>query len=159
MNRFSRKAFIFTTIRIAGGCGGYFRSVPSQVTGHKSPLFMGFPPLCRSQKSQLLCNQANPASFCKIPGVWGARYENHKPTASRSRNTMSSGVKLLPPAGPARREVVAAVGKVARDGARPLRKATPRQDGAHKGTPLRGVHGERRPRGKPDTCGRGREAI
>src|SRR5260370_10343643 len=26
-------------------------------------------PLCRSQKSQLLCNQANPASFCKTPGV------------------------------------------------------------------------------------------
>jgi len=27
-------------------------------------------PLLRSQKSQLLCNQANPASFCKSPG-WG----------------------------------------------------------------------------------------
>ncbi len=27
-------------------------------------------PLCRSQKSQLLWNQANPASFCKHPG-WG----------------------------------------------------------------------------------------
>jgi hypothetical protein len=26
-------------------------------------------PLARSQKSQLLCNQANPDSFCKIPGV------------------------------------------------------------------------------------------
>src|SRR5712664_3663074 len=26
-------------------------------------------PLCRPQKSQLLWNQANPASFCKTPGV------------------------------------------------------------------------------------------
>jgi len=26
-------------------------------------------PLCRLQKSQLLWNQANPASFCKTPGV------------------------------------------------------------------------------------------
>src|SRR6266852_3121833 len=25
--------------------------------------------LCRHQKSQLLCNQANPNSFCKTPGV------------------------------------------------------------------------------------------
>jgi hypothetical protein len=42
----------------------------SQVTSHKSRIFMGLPPLCRSQKSQLLCHQANPASFSKMPG-WG----------------------------------------------------------------------------------------
>src|SRR5260370_3955809 len=35
----------------------------------KSPLFSNLRTLCRSQKSQLLCNQANPASFCKTPGV------------------------------------------------------------------------------------------
>jgi hypothetical protein len=34
-------------------------------------LFINLPPLCHSQKSQLLCNQANPASFSKMPGVWG----------------------------------------------------------------------------------------
>ena len=36
---------------------------------HKSRLFISLPPLCRSQKSQLLCNQANPDSFAKTPGV------------------------------------------------------------------------------------------
>src|SRR5260370_3073458 len=43
----------------------------SPVTSHKSRLFMRLPPLCRSQKSQLLCNQANPASFCQNTGVGG----------------------------------------------------------------------------------------
>ena len=33
--------------------------------------FKNLQPLGRSQKSQLLCNQANPASFAKMPGVWG----------------------------------------------------------------------------------------
>jgi hypothetical protein len=47
-----------------------FGSHESRVTSHKSRLLMGLPPLCRSQKSQLLCNQANPGSFAKIPG-WG----------------------------------------------------------------------------------------
>jgi hypothetical protein len=28
-----------------------------------------FRALCRSQKSELLCNQSTPASFCKTPGV------------------------------------------------------------------------------------------
>jgi hypothetical protein len=43
----------------------------SQVTSHKSRLFISLQPLCRFQKSQLLCNQANPASFAKTPGVGG----------------------------------------------------------------------------------------
>ena len=33
--------------------------------------FIRLQPLCRPQKSQLLWNQANPASFVKTPGVWG----------------------------------------------------------------------------------------
>src|ERR1700682_4207811 len=38
-------------------------------------------PLCRRQKSQLLWNQANPASFCKTPG-WGVpRFPLQPPTA------------------------------------------------------------------------------
>src|SRR5260370_1256270 len=41
----------------------------SQITNHKSRLFNRLPPLCRPQKSQLLCNQANPGSFTKTPGV------------------------------------------------------------------------------------------
>jgi len=41
----------------------------SQITNHKSLLFNRLPPLCRPQKSQLLCNQANPGSFTKTPGV------------------------------------------------------------------------------------------
>src|SRR5229473_3199375 len=32
-------------------------------------LFKRLQPLLRAQKSQLLCNQVNPASFCKTPGV------------------------------------------------------------------------------------------
>ena len=38
-------------------------------TSHKSRVFISLPSLCRSQKSQLLCNQANPSSFAEIPGV------------------------------------------------------------------------------------------
>jgi hypothetical protein len=41
----------------------------SPSTSHKSRLFMDLQPLRRSQKSQLLWNQANPASFAKTPGV------------------------------------------------------------------------------------------
>src|SRR5260370_17723136 len=41
----------------------------SPVTSHKSRLFMRLPPLCRSQKSQLLCNQANPPSFSQTPAL------------------------------------------------------------------------------------------
>jgi hypothetical protein len=43
----------------------------SRVTSHKSRLFMGLPPLWRLQRSQLLCNQANPVSFWKTPGGGG----------------------------------------------------------------------------------------
>jgi hypothetical protein len=35
----------------------------------KARLFISLPPLCRSQKSQPLYNQANPDSFSKTPGV------------------------------------------------------------------------------------------
>ncbi len=35
----------------------------------KSIAFILLQTLCRRQKSQALCNQANPASFCKTPGV------------------------------------------------------------------------------------------
>src|SRR6266852_5113396 len=38
--------------------------------GLNSSLLNHLQPLCRRQKSQLLWNQANPASFSKIPG-WG----------------------------------------------------------------------------------------
>ena len=41
----------------------------SQATSHKSRLFISLPPLWHPQKSQLLCNQANPDSFSKTPGV------------------------------------------------------------------------------------------
>ena len=41
----------------------------------KSILFIRLQPLGRPQKSQLLCSQANPASFCKTPGVWGTSAE------------------------------------------------------------------------------------
>ena len=34
-------------------------------------LFILLQTLCRSPKTQLLCNQANPNSLCKTPGVWG----------------------------------------------------------------------------------------
>ena len=37
----------------------------------KSRLFISLAPLCCSQKSQLLCNQANPGSFSESPGVGG----------------------------------------------------------------------------------------
>ena len=40
-------------------------------------VFMRLQPLDRSQKSQLLCNQANPASFAKMPGVWGGHPERN----------------------------------------------------------------------------------
>src|SRR6266849_5817230 len=33
--------------------------------------FNNLPPLCPLQKSQIICNQANPASLCKTPGVGG----------------------------------------------------------------------------------------
>jgi hypothetical protein len=39
--------------------------------------FIRLQPLCRPQKSQLLCNQANPASFSKMPGVWGRHPESN----------------------------------------------------------------------------------
>src|SRR6202171_1632391 len=38
-------------------------------------------PLCRRQKSQLLWNQANPASFCKTPGLGVPRFPLQPPTA------------------------------------------------------------------------------
>jgi hypothetical protein len=39
--------------------------------GSCSFVFMLLQTLCPRQKSQPLCNQANPASFQKTPGVWG----------------------------------------------------------------------------------------
>jgi hypothetical protein len=45
------------------------RRLPRPGRGGKCHVPSSLPPLSRSQKSQLLCNQANPASFCKTPGV------------------------------------------------------------------------------------------
>src|SRR5467141_292790 len=42
---------------------------PSRHSSLNSWPFNLLQPLCRRQKSQLLWNQANPASFCKTPGV------------------------------------------------------------------------------------------
>ncbi len=42
---------------------------PSRHSSLNSRPFNLLQPLCRLQKSQLLWNQANPASFCKTPGV------------------------------------------------------------------------------------------
>src|SRR6266478_4366201 len=42
---------------------------PSRHSSLNSRPFNLLQPLCRRQKSQLLWNQANPASFCKTPGV------------------------------------------------------------------------------------------
>ena len=44
------------------------------ITGGKRRLFTLLQTLCRSEKSQLLWNQANPDSFCKMPG-WGGHPE------------------------------------------------------------------------------------
>jgi len=69
---YSRAAFLLTTNypppTTPLSCSAVHES---QITNHKSRLFMGLPPLCRSQKSQLLCNQANPDSFTKMPGCGG----------------------------------------------------------------------------------------
>src|ERR1700676_3467946 len=43
----------------------------TRTTAHKSRRFILLRTLCRSQKNQLLCNQSNPNSFVKTPGVWG----------------------------------------------------------------------------------------
>jgi hypothetical protein len=43
---------------------------PGMGTG-KSLSFIKLQTLLHRQKSQLLCYQANPDSFCKAPGVWG----------------------------------------------------------------------------------------
>jgi hypothetical protein len=43
-------------------------SLKPQVSSFQS-LAASFVALCALQKSQLLCNQANPASFCKAPGA------------------------------------------------------------------------------------------
>jgi len=69
----SRNPFILITIRIARGC--YLRHPYSCFSASMSQCLCGKPhvlsilrTLCHSQKSQLLCNQVNPASFCKMPG-------------------------------------------------------------------------------------------
>ncbi len=46
-------------------------SYPSRRSSPNPQLFILLQTLCRSQKTQLLCNQANPASFAKTPGVGG----------------------------------------------------------------------------------------
>jgi hypothetical protein len=59
------------------GVWGMFPFGSSRVTGHESRVFMSLPPLCRLQKSQLLCNQANPASFSKMLGCGGGHPERN----------------------------------------------------------------------------------
>jgi len=49
--------------------------------------YISLPPLLRSQKSKTLCNQANPGSFCKIPGCGVGHPE---------RNYGTPGVAYLP---------------------------------------------------------------
>ncbi|SRR6266852_4288338 len=49
--------------------------------------------LCRHQKSQLLCNQANPNSFCKTPGVGVPQHFRAK---LRSRRHMRQVAPLSP---------------------------------------------------------------
>src|SRR5216684_6802020 len=51
----------------ASTCPNPFTSSTSSISFPSNLL----PPLCRLQKSQLLWNQANPASFCKTPGMGG----------------------------------------------------------------------------------------
>src|SRR5260370_5421679 len=48
-----------------------FSASVSQCLCGKSHVLSILRPLWPLQKSQLLCNQANPASFCKTPGVGG----------------------------------------------------------------------------------------
>jgi hypothetical protein len=50
-------------------CSQNISALCSLCLSGKSHLFISLRPLCCSQKSQLLCNQANPASFSKTPGV------------------------------------------------------------------------------------------
>jgi hypothetical protein len=59
--RVSPRAPLACSPNISAPCSSYLRG--------KARLFISLPPLCHLQKSQLLCNQANPASFAKIPGV------------------------------------------------------------------------------------------
>jgi hypothetical protein len=49
-------------------------AAPVRHSNPNSRPFNRLQPLCRREKSQLLCNQANPASFSKIPG-WGGHPE------------------------------------------------------------------------------------
>src|SRR5260370_8063918 len=65
-NPFSRNPFRFTSIQNPGG-GGIFCA--HLATRHFPFVFISLPPLWPLQKSQPLCNQANPASFCKTPGA------------------------------------------------------------------------------------------
>jgi hypothetical protein len=87
-NPFSRNPFRFTSIQNPGGRGSsalYLatRHSPLPLSFHQLPAAVsqclcGKPhvlsilrTLCHSQKSQLLCNQANPDSFSETPGVGG----------------------------------------------------------------------------------------
>jgi hypothetical protein len=65
-------SFIFTAIRIARGCGGISGVLSRHsplATRHFSFIFINLRPLWPLQKSQPVCNQSNPASFAKTPGV------------------------------------------------------------------------------------------
>src|SRR6266436_5124610 len=61
-----------------------------------------FRPLCRPQKSQLLCFQANPASFAKTPGVGvSSRWQN----PLEPHGYLGSAVQCVSPHQAAGREV------------------------------------------------------
>src|SRR6266404_3186206 len=71
------KPFVFTTIRIAPGCGGKFEnclrfSLCAPCLRGKSILFIRLRALCHREKSHLLWNQELLDSFAKTPGVGGA---------------------------------------------------------------------------------------
>src|SRR5579864_7538512 len=79
-NCFSRNPFLFKTICVARGCGGYLLEMPpaplcvlcvAVANPFLSSICGLFISLCAPQKSQPLCNQSNPDSFCKTPGVGG----------------------------------------------------------------------------------------
>jgi len=93
-NRFSRKSFPLIIICVARGCGGY--EFPSELSMQafkslNSIIHILLRTLCRRQKTQLLCNQASPNSFSKIPGVWVSRTGD----TGRGTRLLGDGCPLL----------------------------------------------------------------
>jgi hypothetical protein len=75
-NPFSHNSLVFTSIQNPGVSPSLACSknvLASVLSGPlwQIPFFQQLAASLRSQESQLLCNQANPASFSETPGVWG----------------------------------------------------------------------------------------